>query len=158
MRAGNRDRVQCKRRRGDKLGGLRLLGLKAPMSEEAQTSIGVKNHFALKALWNGVGSHDDIVRVAHALNVGLVLCELGVGEKYLPEVQAAQNALVGIATRSRELGRWTLNEVEYRAICAGLEVHDAQLELASVKEIATAEEEIVRRASHGDVISAKGVS
>jgi hypothetical protein len=152
VKAGNRGGGRHKRGRGDGFGGVRLLGLRAPFDAGAQTTIGLKNHFALKALRDGRGNDDAMARLGHALNVGLVLCELDVGAEYLPLMHSAQNALVVCATRSNAAGRWQVRDTEFKAICLGLEVHDAQLERASLEEVAAAEREISRRVACGDVI------
>lgn len=158
MRAGNRGGVRHKGDRRDRLGGIRLLGLRAPLAEGAQTTIGVRNHFALKALEEGMASDQHMARLAHALNIGLVLSELDIGREYLTQVQAAQRALVTCAERSRTAGYWHVDDAEREAIRTGLVVHDAQLGLASLTEIAAAEDEIRRRKVRGDVIEAKSTA
>ncbi len=158
MRAGNRGGVRHKGDKRDRFGGVRLLGLRAPLAEGAQTTIGVKNHFALKALEEGTASGGHMARLAHALNMSLVLCELNIGPQYLTRVQAAQSALVACAERSRTAGYWHVHGAEREAIRSGFEIHDAQLARASLTEIAAAEDEIHRRAVRGDVIAAPSVS
>jgi hypothetical protein len=137
VKAGNRGGGRHKRGRGDGFGGVRLLGLRAPFDAGAQTTIGLKNHFALKALRDGRGNDDAMARL---------------GAEYLPLMHSAQNALVVCATRSNAAGRWQVRDTEFKAICLGLEVHDAQLERASLEEVAAAEREISRRVACGDVI------
>lgn len=158
MRAGNRCGAKRKSGYGDRFGGVRLLGSRAPFEGGTQTAIALKNHFALKALRDGSATDYNMARLGHALNVGLVLCELGVEGEHLATMQAAQSALLGAASRSRAAGRWTVSDGEFHAICGGLQAHDAQLERASVKEIAAAESEITRRVACGDAVHTQGES
>lgn len=149
--------ARAKRRGADEIGGLRLLGARAPLIDEMQTTIGVKAHLAVNSLLSGRGSRGDMVHLAYALNVALMLCELGVGSEHIPIVLEAQQALTSCASVSCRLGRWVLDDLLCRPICKGLEIHDAQLDAASHAQVAAAESEIRRRIEIGEIVRTEAV-
>ena len=64
------------------------------------------------------------------------LKRLGIGDEYRDEVRAAQDALYAVSKRGidREY-RFVLKAQELVAINLGMEIHDAQIEVTSIKHM-----------------------
>lgn len=107
-----------------------------PVSQAGIVNVQIKNHSAIDALRKGVADREDVDRIIEALNIAEALQRLGIGDEYKKEVRAAQDALYAVSKRGidREY-RFVLKAQELTAINLGMEVHDAQLEVTSIKHI-----------------------
>ena len=105
-----------------------------PVSQAGIVNVQIKNHSAIDALRKGVADREDIDTIIEALNISEALQRLGIGDEYRQEVRAAQDALYAASRRGidREY-RFVLKGQELAAINLGMEVHDAQLEVTSIK-------------------------
>ena len=105
-----------------------------PVSQAGIVNIQIKNHQAIDSLRKGVADREDIDTIIEALNISEALQRLGIGDEYRQEVRAAQDALYAASRRGidREY-RFVLKGQELAAINLGMEVHDAQLEVTSIK-------------------------
>jgi hypothetical protein len=90
-------------------------------------------------------------QLTYALNLALVLCELGFGPEQEAYIHRAQECLMRMAADGRRGGGWHVDEEAYRAIGRALDVHDQQVESATQAEIRIAEETIKARLAAGDV-------
>lgn len=95
----------------------------------------IKNHDALTALTKGVATRRDIDVVIQAVNMVEALYRLGFGRDYFPEVRAGLNALYEVGVRGAESGRFVLKASEMDALNIVMELHDAQLEIITVKDM-----------------------
>lgn len=136
----------------------RLASSAAPLDATQVRDLAVYCHSAIDALRTGEGVFDHTNHLALACNVSLVLCEQGFGEEYLPDVFAAQEALVRLLTRAEHLGRYVLAGRELEALNRLLELHEAQLEHEACTEglMVRALGEIKRRMSTGHVLQHQG--
>ncbi|WP_155754598.1 hypothetical protein [Burkholderia stagnalis] len=91
-------------------------------------------------------------QLAYALNLALVLCELGFRDEQAARIRLAQECLARVGAEGRRGGRWCVDEEAYRAIGPALEVHDHQLAVATVAAIRRAERAIKDRLAAGDVV------
>ena len=105
-----------------------------PVSQAGIVNVQIKNHSAIDALRKGVADREDMDTIIEALNISEALQRLGIGDEYTQEVRAAQDALYAASRRGidREY-RFVLKGQELAAINLGMEVHDAQLEVTSIK-------------------------
>lgn len=109
-------------------------------------------HLALEEMRMGRGTDTGMNQLAYALNLALVLCELGFRDEQAASIRLAQECLARVGADGRRGGRWCVDEEAYRAIGPALEVHDHQLETATVTEIRRAERTILDRIAAGDVV------
>jgi hypothetical protein len=113
-----------------------LAGLK-PISEcgDALTILKAKNHSALTEVVQGRGNHDQIDVLIAALNMTEAYAHHGKGGDWKEEIRQAQDSLLSMALRGVETGRFVFRGPEMQAVNLAMEVHDAQLEASSVKEL-----------------------
>ena len=107
-----------------------------PVSQAGIVNVQIKNHSAIDALRKGVADREDIDTIIAALNIAEALQRLGIGDEYRDQVRAAQDALYAVSKRGidREY-RFVLKAQELTAINLGMEVHDAQVEVTSIKHM-----------------------
>lgn len=98
----------------------------------------IKNHDALTALTRGVATRKDIDALIQAVNIVEALYRLGFGRDYFPEVRAGLDALYEVGVRGAESGRFVLKASEMDALNTVMELHDAQLEVITVKDMGAA--------------------
>ena len=107
-----------------------------PVSQAGIVNVQIKNHQAIDALRKGVADREDIDAIIAALNITEALQRLGIGDEYRDQVRAAQDALYAVSRRGidREY-RFVLKAQELTAINLGMEIHDAQIEVTSIKHM-----------------------
>ena len=107
-----------------------------PVSQAGIVNIQIKNHQAIDSLRKGVADREDVDTIIAALNIAEALQRLGIGDEYRHEVRSAQDALYAASRRGidREY-RFVLKGQELAAINLGMEVHDAQVEVTSIKQM-----------------------
>jgi hypothetical protein len=88
-------------------------------------------------LGNATKAEIDIIIAA--LNIAEALARRGVGSDWLPELRAAQDALLTLARRGLT-SRFIVRADELTALNLAMEIHDAQLEAVTVKQLETAME------------------
>jgi hypothetical protein len=106
------------------------------VSQAGIVNVQIKNHQAIDALRKGVADREDIDTIIAALNIAEALQRLGIGDEYKDDLRAAQDALYGVSKRGidREY-RFVLKGQELAAINLGMEIHDAQLEVTTIKHM-----------------------
>ena len=107
-----------------------------PVSQAGVVNVQIKNHQAIDSLRKGVAEREDIDTIIAALNIAEALQRLGIGDEYRDDVRAAQDALYAVSKRGidREY-RFVLKAQELVAINLGMEIHDAQIEVTSIKHM-----------------------
>lgn len=131
---------------------LRLFGDRLLVPPGHAMKVELAYHLALEEMRIGRGTDTGMNQLAYALNLALVLCELGFSNEQAACIRLAQECLARVGAEGRLGGRWCVNEEAYRAIGPALEVHDHQLETATVTEIRRAERTILDRIAAGDVV------
>lgn len=114
-----------------------MSGMK-PVSQvqHAGIALKIKNHDALANLTQGRGKRDDIDLVIAALNVAEGLAMLGLGTDWRPEINAAQEAVYQMGKRGLQHGdKFLFTGPEMQAVNLGMDVHDAQLDECTVKQL-----------------------
>ena len=98
----------------------------------------IKNHLALTNLTKGVAMRDDIDTLIQAVNIVEALYRLGFGREYADEVRAGLDSLHTVGVRGAESGRFILKSEEMNALNVAMELHDAQLEVITLKDMENA--------------------
>lgn len=126
-----------------------LAGLK-PVSQcgDALTVLKAKNHSALTEIVQGRGNHDQVDVLIAALNMAEAYAVHGKGSDWKDEIRQAQDALFNMAMRGTETGRFLFRGPEMQAINLAMDVHDAQLEASSVKELEKMTDYVVSQIRH----------
>ena len=114
-----------------------MSGMK-PVSQvqHAGLALKIKNHDALTNITQGRGKRDDIDIVIAAMNVAEALAMLGLGSDWRKEVNAAQEAIFSMGKRGlMNADKFLFTGPEMQAVNLGMDVHDAQLDECTVKQL-----------------------
>jgi len=95
----------------------------------------IKNHLALTRLTKGEADRTDIDTLIASTNVTEALYRLGFGREYGDVVKDGLDALRDVGRRGVETGRFILKSVEMNALNLVMELHDAQLEIITLRDM-----------------------
>jgi hypothetical protein len=106
----------------------------------AGVALKLKNHEALDSILKGHGTRDhvDILIAAMNMSEALVRIRDELGLDWKTEIRAAQDALFTMARRGVEKDRFAFTGPEMTAVRLVMDIHDAQLDDCTVKEMETA--------------------
>jgi hypothetical protein len=106
----------------------------------ATADLALSNHTAMDVLRKGKATMVDMKVLTDMLNVmeALTRVNQAFGEDYSQEIEAAQQAIMSLVARCKERGVFTCTASELDALRVAIELHDAQLEIATVNDIAQA--------------------
>lgn len=109
----------------------------------------IKNHLALNRLTKGEADRDDIDTLITVANVTEALYRLGFGREYADVVKEGLDTLRTVGRRGVETNRFILKATEMNAMNLVMELHDAQLEVITLRDmekaIALVQEEFRQR-------------
>jgi len=108
------------------------------------TTLQLKNHLALEALRTGKAVKDDIDTLISVLNMCEALSKLKIGETYADEIKLAQDAIYECARRGAHNYHFIAKGPELKAINFAMELHDAQLEASTVKDVELASDIVMK--------------
>jgi len=110
----------------------------------------LKNHAALATTTQGKATRPTIDVLIAALNMTEALYEMGFGdvEEHGPLVKAGMQALRSLGSRGAESGRFVMRSDEMAALNEAMELHDAQLEVITVKDMEKALMKIYEAMKH----------
>jgi hypothetical protein len=111
--------------------------------KEKLVQLQLTNHMALESLRTGTATKQDMDVIIAAFNITEALAKYKIGDEYVNEIKEAQDALYACAKRGVEMGyKFVVKGLELKAINFIMELHDAQLEIATVKEIELATDHV----------------
>jgi hypothetical protein len=118
------------------LAGMRKVGT----LPTAGVGLKLKNHEALDSIMKGEGTKEHVDVLIHAVNMAEALIRIrdDLGADWKTEIRAAQDAIYTIGRRGVEKGRFAFTGPEMTAVRVVMDVHDAQLDDCTVKEMETA--------------------
>ena len=123
-----------------------LAGFKSVASTgDALVMLKAKNHSALTEMVHGRGNRDQIDLLIAALNMCEAYAIHGKGSDWRDEIKAAQDALFDMATRGVDTSRYIFRGPEMQAVNLAMEIHDAQLEQSTVKELEDMTDYVVKQ-------------
>lgn len=106
-----------------------------PKYETYMVDLGIKTHAAMANLTQGKADKSDINRLISAANMTEAMYRRGFGKEYETELRTGIDALFEVAKRGASTKKFVLRASEMDAINTLLELHDAQLEIATLKDI-----------------------
>lgn len=119
-------------------------GMKKLDEISAGTTLKIRNHDAMNNVRLGQASRRDIDALIDAMNITEALANRGIGEDWKTEIRAAQDAMLALARRGVANGmRFIVKGEELKALNLCMEVHDAQLEAVTVKQLETAMQDVM---------------
>lgn len=95
----------------------------------------IRNHLALSNLTQGKATRQDIDTLISMVNIVEALYRLDFGKEYAEEVKNGLDALHAVAVRGKDTNRFILKADEMNALNIISELHDAQLEVITVKDL-----------------------
>jgi len=103
----------------------------------AGVSLKLKNHEALDSILKGNGTRDHVDVLIYALNMAEALIRIrdDLGADWATEIKAAQDAIYTMGKRGVEKDRFAFTGPEMNAVKVVMDVHDAQLDDCTVKEM-----------------------
>lgn len=120
-----------------------------PLRPVDVTTVEMKYWVALGDVRAGAGTEKSWSYLCTCLNLTLGLCELGFGKEHLPLVveafEGAQRAMV----RGKQSGTYRFDGPGLTALTDALQIHEAQLEVATTKDLLAAEKIIADRIVRG---------
>ena len=105
------------------------------MHESFAIDLRLTNHMAMATLTQGKATKKDIDVLIGLVNVTEALCVLGFGKEYEKIIDDGLTALQSLGSRGLKLGKFILKADEMQAINAAMELHDAQLDVITVKDM-----------------------
>lgn len=117
-----------------------ISGLKKFDQVDVAINVRIKNHLAMESLRLGKATKEDIDVLIGAFNMVEGLCKLNekFGQDWSREIREGQDALLAVSRRGLEIGRFVCKANELVAMNLMMEIHDAQLDNATVKDVESA--------------------
>lgn len=115
---------------------------------EAGTKLMIRNHASLDEILAGRGDVDHVDTLIHMVNMTEALAKLELGEDWLPEIHAAQDAIYAMAQRGVSGKKFLFTGLELQSVRQVLELHDEQLRNCEVRTLETALDLIAKEYSH----------
>lgn len=106
--------------------------LPATAAKTVITRIRVANHSAMDSLIHGKGTVHDVDVLGHMLTTAMALAKHSIGRDWLPELSQARKELDALEARG---GHYTMRASEIMALNLALEIHDAQLDGCTIKQL-----------------------
>jgi len=119
-------------------------GMKKVDDIGAGTTLKIRNYDAMNNLRTGVATRRDIDAIIDAMNVAEALAKRGFGEDWLSEIQDAQDKLLELARRGVSNNHhFIVRGEELKALNLGMQIHDAQLEAVTVRDMESAMQDVL---------------
>lgn len=114
-----------------------LAGLKPMNAITVTTDIRIKNHAAMDLLRRGDATRADIDTLIGMFNMtdAYVRLRPELGADWTEEIREGQDALLAVARRGAPTNRFILKASELKAINLVMELHDAQLDQTTVRDL-----------------------
>lgn len=95
----------------------------------------IKNHGAMTALTQGQATRKDIDTLIPMANICEALYRMGFGTEYADVIHTGLDALHAVGKRGVTTGKFILKSEEMNALNTLMELHDAQMEVITVKDM-----------------------
>lgn len=107
----------------------------SPAHQSVQDRLGIVLHGAVHDIIRGKGVRADWFSIKNSLNVCKVLCMMGMGNDYLPDVELAMLAHRACRDRFNTTGSFGYTQLELQSINTAIELHQEQLRHTSVQDV-----------------------
>ena len=95
----------------------------------------IKNHMAMSTLTKGLATRDDIDTLIATANITEALYRLGFGREYKDVVREGLDSLRSVGKRGVDTNKFVLKSAEMNALNLMMELHDAQMDLITIKDM-----------------------
>lgn len=119
-------------------------GMKKVDAISAGTTLKILNYDAMDSMRRGVATRREIDSLIDAMNIAEALAKRGIGSDWADEIRAAQDSLLSLARRgvANDM-RFVVKGEELKALNLGMEIHTAQLDTVTVKQLETAMHDVM---------------
>lgn len=124
---------------------------KQPLNDDQVTDLAIAYRLALADMLGGRASEDKWSVVVCSLNIGMILCERGIGREFESKFIEALDGAFRAKVRADISKHWGFDGPAIQAIRMAFEVHDVQIEHATKEEMRAALIEVRRRIDEGVV-------
>ena len=101
---------------------------------------------AMALILKGEGTRKEMGDIMTAFKIMRHLAQRGLGADWMPEIQAASDAIESMRVRGEAKGdRFLFNGEELKAVNLGMEIHDAQLEQCTLAQMERAVDDFKKR-------------
>jgi hypothetical protein len=137
-----------------------LAGIKPFKEVPTSINIRIKNPAAMDALRRGEATREDMDVLISAFNMTEAYMKLrpDLGADWVNEIRQGQDALLMVAARGIDSGRFVLKGQELVAMNLVMELHDAQLDQTNVRDMELAMDIIMKEYKHRKMRSVKEVA
>lgn len=122
---------------------------------DAITTLKLRNHGAMAMLTKGEATRQDLDILISCMNITEAYWRMGIGVEYKEIVRSGLAALRSVGKRGVESGRFILKADEMAALNEAMELHDAQLEVSTVKEMERALDIVIQEIKHKRAVPIK---
>lgn len=95
----------------------------------------IRNHLAMTALTQGKATKGDMDLLIAMNNVVEALWRLGYGKEFEDVLKHGSSALLSVARRGAESGRFVLKSEEMNALNTLMDLHDAQMDAITIGDL-----------------------
>jgi hypothetical protein len=95
----------------------------------------IKNNQAMVALLRGEAVYSDIDTLIAMSNIVEALYKLGFGDEYKDVTVDGREAIISIVHRATDIKRFTPTGLEIQALNLLMELHDAQMDVITIKDM-----------------------
>jgi len=99
------------------------------------TELKIKNHLAMTMLTKGQATRGDIDTLIATVNIVEALYRLGFGTEYADVVREGLDSLRAVGKRGADTNKFILKADEMNALNLVMELHDAQMDLITIKDM-----------------------
>jgi hypothetical protein len=107
----------------------------SPVEASYLLALRIRNHAAMMALTQGKATRDDIDLMIAMANMTEALYRMGLGRDYAEEVRQGLDALYEVGRRGASNYKFVLRANEMGALNTLMELHDAQMDIATVGDV-----------------------
>ncbi len=122
-----------------------------PLRADQTTDLGLAYWLSMQNLLTGDANEEAWSCVVCSLNIGMALCEMGIGDGYEPWLVKALDGAFRAKIRSKHTSNFRLDGEAITAITDALHVHDDQMKVATRAEVTEAMNTVRRRIDEGNV-------
>lgn len=131
----------------------------APMASHGSQllTLKLKNHEAMVALFEGRAGSAQVGALIAMYNITEALLKMGFGTGYEQHVSAAQDALINIVKRHYRIHKFEPTQEEVEVLNLLMELHEAQMEVITIKEMDAAIKSAHRELQSGRAINLRNL-
>ena len=123
--------------------------MKKPLRSDKTMDLSLAYRLALQTMMTGDSREEDWSVCVTSLNVGLVLCEMGIGREYEALFNEALLGAFKSKLRAQRTGSWRFDGDALNAIKHAFTVHEEQIKFATQEEVILALQTVRNRIDEG---------